>query len=174
MFRRFAVLAACVWVAAPARADLSSVSATGFVSSFQREVKATPSQAFEALGRIDQWWNASHTYSGQAGNLRLGLRAGDCFCEQWDGGSVEHARVIYVQRDSTVRLEGGLGPLQNLAVKGVLTFSTGSKDGSTFLRLAYRVSGGTEAGLEKLAPLVDKVMGEQFARWAGHVDNGKP
>ena len=174
--RRFAAAlpVLCMALAAAAHAEVIASSPTGFTSTHRKEVKATPAQAFEAIGKLDQWWNPAHSYSGQAANLRLGLRAGDCFCEQWDGNSIEHARVIYVQRDAAVRLEGSLGPLQDMAVNGVLTMSTAIAEGKTFVRMVYRVSGGPEAGLEKLAPIVDKVMAEQFSRWAAFIDTPKP
>lgn len=161
-----AALLACALL--PARAEVTSVSSTAFVSSFSRAVQATPAQAWEALGRLERWWNPAHSYSGQAANLRLGLRAGDCFCEQWTGGSVEHARVVLALPPATLRLEGALGPLQELAVRGILTFTTAVTDGQTVLRLTYRVAGAPDAGLEKLAPLVDRVIGDQFQRWAAH------
>jgi uncharacterized protein YndB with AHSA1/START domain len=167
-----AVLPALLLAASGAlHAELSGSSATGFVSSHQRTVQATPAQAFDAVARIERWWNAAHSYSGQGANLRLALRAGECFCEQWDGGSVEHARVIQVQPGSVVRLEGALGPLQELAVKGILTFTTGVADGKTFVRLTYRVSGSPDAGLDKLAAPVDRVIGDQFARWAAYAES---
>lgn len=156
------------------RADVTSVSSTGFVSSFRRDVQATPAQAYEAVGKLPQWWNVAHSYSGKAANIRMALRAGDCFCEDWDGNSIEHARVLLVMRNSLVRLQGSLGPLQELGVNGVLTMSTGQAEGRTFVRMVYRVSGAPETGLEKLAPVVDRVMGEQFARWASFTEQSRP
>lgn len=168
-FRLAAGLASLL--AAAAHAEVTSVSPTHFLLTHRSEVKATPAQAIEAVGQLPQWWNPSHTYSGQAANLRMGLRAGDCFCEQWgEGASIEHARVILVQPGRQVRLEGALGPLQDLAVRGVLTFSArAAEGGGTQLVMTYRVAGDAAAGLERLAPVVDRVMGEQFQRWATHV-----
>ena len=159
-------------LAASAHAELTSVSPTGFTSTFRRDVQATPAQAFDAIGKLPQWWNARHTYSGESKNLRMALKAGDCFCEDWgDGSSIEHARVLLVMKNQLVRMEGGLGPLQELGVNGVLTMSTGAADGKTFVRMVYRVSGAPEAGFEKLAPIVDRVMGEQFSRWANFTES---
>jgi len=157
-----------------ASAELAGASPTGFVSTHRKAVKAAPAQAFAAIERVDQWWNPAHTYSGKSANLRIPLRAGECFCESWDGHSVEHARVVMVQRDQTLRLEGSLGPLQALPVKGMLTFSTVVEEGAPVVKLSYRVSGPPDAGLEKLAPLVDKVIGEQFQRWAAFADGNPP
>jgi len=172
---RRAALAALLAATGACQAELTSSTPTGFVSSHQRTVQATPAQAFEAIARVERWWNAAHSYSGQASNLRLALRAGECFCEQWEGGSVEHGRVILVRPDALVRLDAALGPLQELAVRGVLTFATGVADGKTFARLTYRVSGSADAGLGQLAVPVDRVIGEQFARWSAYAESaGKP
>ncbi|MBI5278760.1 MAG: ATPase [Burkholderiales bacterium] len=157
-------------LATSAHADVTAVSANGFTSTFRKEVGVAPAQAYDAIGRLPQWWNQEHTYSGKAANLRLGLKAGDCFCEDWDGNSIEHARVLLVMRNQLVRMEGGLGPLQPLAVSGVLTLSTGTRDGKAFMQMVYKVSGAPETGFDKLAPLVDRVMGEQFTRWANYVE----
>jgi hypothetical protein len=97
------------------------------------------------------------------------MRAGGCFCEQWDGNSIEHARVIYAARDKVLRLEGALGPLQGMAVAGVMNYAIASADGKTTLTYTYRVR-GADAELEKLAAIVDKVVGEQFARLVAFVE----
>jgi len=170
MRHRLAVCVAGV-LAATAHAEVTSASPTHFLLTHRAEVKATPAQAIEAVGQLPQWWNPSHSYSGQGASLRMGLRAGDCFCEQWgEGASVEHARVVQVLPGRQVRLEGALGPLQELAVRGVLTFSArAAEGGGTQLVMTYRVAGDAAAGLERLAPVVDRVMAEQFQRWAAHV-----
>ena len=169
--RRTVVAAVLLAAAGACQAELAGSTPTSFVSSHQRSVQATPAQAFDAIARVERWWNGAHSYSGQASNLRLALRAGECFCEQWAGGSVEHGRVVLVRPDALVRLDAALGPLQELAVRGVLTFSTGVADGKTFVRLTYRVSGSADAGLEQLAAPVDRVIGDQFARWAAYAES---
>ncbi|HEX6708623.1 MAG TPA: hypothetical protein VF169_28055 [Albitalea sp.] len=161
-------------LAGPARADLAAVSPTGFTITHRHALKATPQQAIEAVGRVDRWWNGDHTYSGNPANLRLEPVAGGCFCERWDGGSVQHAQVLYVGKDAVVRLQGALGPLQELPVVGILTFAAATGEGKTVLTVTYRVAGPGDIGLEKWAGAVDKVIGEQAARLASFVDKGKP
>jgi uncharacterized protein YndB with AHSA1/START domain len=156
-----------------AAAETSSVSASGFTVTHQREVKATPHQVFESIGHVARWWNGTHTWSGDAANLSLELNAGGCFCERWSGGSVQHAMVVYVGRDRTVRLLGSLGPLQELGVNGVLTFDVATSDGKTILKASYRVSGAPSAGLEPLAAPVDRVIGEQVGRLVVYAE-GRP
>ena len=71
---------------------------------------------------------------------------------------------------------GLFGPLQDLAVVGVLTIVTASGVGAEadqqFLRMTYRVAGGADAGLDKLAPAVNGVIGEQFKRLKSLIETG--
>lgn len=166
-------LACLVLATQPAQADTTAVSGSGFTSSFRAEIKTAPAQAWAAIVQLPRWWNPSHTYSGNASNLSLDAQAGGCLCERWRDAagashSVQHARVVLAQESRVLRLNGALGPLQDMAVVGVLsivsTTGTGAEAGQHFLRMTYRVAGGAEAGLDKLAPAVDGVIGEQFKR----------
>ena len=166
---RIATFAALAALASPAGAETSQVGPSGFLVTHRVELAATPAVAYAALGEIGKWWNPQHTYSGVATHLTLEPRAGGCFCEAWgDGNTIEHARVIYAMRDRNLRLEGGLGPLQDMAVAGIMNFAFATVEGKTVLTFTYRVR-GAEAGLDKLAAIVDKVLGEQVTRFAEHV-----
>ena len=161
-------------LAAPAWADTGNVTPQGFVSIFRDEVKAPLPQLWQAMLQLPRWWNNQHTYSGQASNMSLDAQAGGCWCERWgDGQSVEHGYVVLVQPGRTLRLYGNLGPLQELPVQGVLTFTVAMQENKTILRMTYRVS-GPDAGLDKLAPIVDQVIGEQFKRLKLFAETGKP
>ena len=166
--------ASAIGLAGPAAAAAADVSPSGFLVTAQQDVKANPHRVFESLGEVGKWWNPRHTYSGNAANLSLQTQGPGCFCERWDGNFVEHARVIYSARDSTLRLEGGLGPLEELAVNAVLTFTVQETAGKTTLRLSYRVSGSAAAGLQDLAGPVDFVISEQLQRLAAYIETGKP
>lgn len=173
--RRTAPLAlALALLVGAAHAEVSGVSPSGFVITQRMETKATPAQVYAAIGHPERWWNPEHTYSGDAANLSLALTAGGCFCERWADGSVEHARVLHVLRDRAVRLSGAFGPLQALAVDAVLTIAIATKDGHTTLQMTYRVSGNADAALDKLAPPVDGVLGEQFKRLESFAATGSP
>jgi uncharacterized protein YndB with AHSA1/START domain len=154
-----------------AAAELSGTTPQGFTVTHVVDVKATPARVFEAFGQVGRWWSDAHTHSGRASNLTLDPTAGGCFCERWDGASVEHARVVNVGRNAHVRLEGALGPLQELPVRGVLTMSVkaGADERST-VRFVYRVGGPPEAGLDRWAAPVDQVLGEQLVRLARHLE----
>jgi len=168
------VAALAAGVAVPANAVLSDVGPNGFVVTVRHELKATPRRTWEALGEVDRWWNGQHSWSGSAANLSLGRRAGDCFCERWAAGSVEHGRVVMALEDKLLRLDAALGPLQALGVRGILSFAIATAEGRTVLVITYRVSGGDKAGLQELSGPVDGVIAEQARRLAAWIDTGKP
>jgi uncharacterized protein YndB with AHSA1/START domain len=120
---------------------------------------------------VERWWNDRHTWSGSAKNLSLQADASGCFCERWDGSAVEHGRVVYLVKGSTLRLSAALGPLQALPVQGVLTFAMVERAGKTILQVTYRV-GGAAPELEALAPAVDGVIGEQVDRLVRFAETG--
>jgi uncharacterized protein YndB with AHSA1/START domain len=161
--------------ALPAGADVAEVTPAGFTVSYREEIKATPDAAWKAIVALPSWWDGEHTYSGQAANLSVDAQAGGCWCERWgDGRSVRHGTVILVQPGSVIRFDAALGPLQELAVQGILTIVTGVQDGKTMLRMTYRVAGNDAAALDKLAPPVDRVIGLQYRRLKALIETGRP
>lgn len=167
--------AACALVAPAAWAETSQVTSAGFISQYREEVAAPPEAVWKAMTQMHRWWNPRHSYSGQAGNLSFEPSAGGCFCERWgDGNSVQHATVLFVQNGRVIRLTGGFGPLQELAVNAVLTMVTSAQEGKTMLRFTYRVVGHADSALDKLAPAVDRVLGEQFSRLKRMAETGSP
>lgn len=173
--RNIAATLLLVVLAAHVRAETSNVSPTGFVSTFREELKASSDDTWKAILQLPRWWSDSHTYSGKASNLSLDPVAGGCWCERWgEGNSVQHGQVVLVQPGRVLRMNASLGPLQDLAVNGVLTIVTSAQDGKTFLRMTYRVAGNADAGLEKLAPVVDQVIGTQYRRLKALAETGQP
>jgi uncharacterized protein YndB with AHSA1/START domain len=163
---------------APARAEVAGASPSAFEIRAEAETTATPQQAWRAVTRLDRWWNAQHTYSGNAGRLRLEARAGGCWCERWGNGqSVEHARVVLVMEHDgvrTLRAVGGLGPLQEMGVNGALTFTVAPHASGAKITMTYRVTGDASSGLDQVAPLVDMVLTEQFGRLIRYSGSGSP
>ena len=160
-----------------ARAEVAASAPSSFVLQAEGSTTATPDAAWAALGRIGAWWSSAHTYSGDSARLSLQRRAGGCFCERWEGQSVEHARVVLVMEQNgvrTLRLQGALGPLQEMGVSGVLTFTVAPHPGGAMLTMTYRVAGDPGLGLAELAPLVDQVLMEQFARLRSYATSGAP
>ena len=175
-FRAWVVLV-LVTVAWSARAEIKAGSGDGFVVAFSQRINVAPAAVFAALPAVDRWWSSDHTWSGNAANLSLKAEAGGCFCERWKDGNVEHGRVITVLRDQMLRLQSALGPLQGGAVNGVLTFQlvpdAKAAAAATVLTLTYVVNGASASALDKLAPAVNEVLGEQFGRLVRFVETGQ-
>jgi len=98
---------------------------------------------------------ADHTRSGTRESLSLRAEAGDCYCEQWAGGSAEHGRGIMVIPERMLRFDAALGPFQEMAISGVLTITLAEQDGVTTADVSYRVSGDEAHKLDGIAPIVD-------------------
>ena len=162
---RNAILAAALVIATPAAAEVKSSTPNGFVIEQQIQTVVPPTALFGAFGRIQDWWDPEHSYSGEAGNLSLSLTPGGCFCERLkDGGGIEHMRVAYVEPGKQVVLTGALGPLLYEAVSGVMTAKVEPAAGGSRLTLTYRASGFADGGAQRLAPLVDEVLAVQTKR----------
>jgi len=161
--------------AQPAMAEVAASSEAGFVSHNEVLVDAAPAAAWAAMTQPSQWWNGAHTYSGDAANMTIDVRAGGCFCEAVPGpggalgGVVEHMRVVHVAPGSMLRLSGGLGPLQSEAVTGVLTMTIAADGEGAKISWDYVVGGYMRASMREMAPLVDQVVGEQLLRLAARL-----
>lgn len=168
---------AALFAAAPARAEVGSTSPNGFVIQAETVVATSPDQVWRALGRVGRWWNSAHTYSGNARNLQVDLRAGGCWCERWDGQSVQHGVVVLVMEHEgvrTLRYDAPLGPLQEMAVNAVLTFTLTPDANGTKIAMTYRVSGDPSLPFAQIAPGVDSVLMEQFGRLSRYSATGSP
>jgi hypothetical protein len=164
-------MAAALLVTVPALAEVQEARDGFFRIRSVILVEASPAAAYRALVRVPAWWDPAHTWSGSSKNLSLDARAGGCFCEKLKGrGSVEHARVVFAQPGQLLRMNGALGPLQEMPVTGVLTYTLAPDGPGTRVTLTYQVSGVMSMAADKLAPLVDQVMGAQFERFRGYVN----
>lgn len=156
----------------PAAAEVTASSESGFVSHNEVLVDANAETAWDAMLSPAEWWNGAHTYSGDPANLVLRATTGGCFCEGIPSaaddpdGEIEHMRVIYMVPYSTLRMTGGLGPLQSETVTGVLTMTLAPDGEMTRISWDYVVGGYTRMPMAELAPLVDQVIGEQLLRLA--------
>ena len=154
----------------PAAAEVTASSDRGFVSHNEVLVDVSPAQAWAEMLRPAGWWNGDHSYSGNAANMTIDARVGGCFCEAIPGpagepaGQIEHMRVLYLAPGSTLRMTGGLGPLQSEAVTAVLTMTVKPEGEMTRISWDYVVGGYGRLDLARIAPLVDMVIGEQFER----------
>ena len=173
MRHRSSFVLASVWalIAAPAAAEVTATNDSGFVSRNEVEVPVSPEEAW-ALMLKPAWWNPDHSYSGSADNMSIEPVAGGCFCETIPGangaapGEVEHMRVIYIAPGSTLRMSGGLGPLQSEAVTGVLTMTVEPAPAGSRIVWEHVVGGYMRPSMTEMAPAVDRVVGEQLSRLA--------
>ena len=152
--------------ASPAAAEVVSASANGFHLRHSVTLTTGSGAAFDAFAKIDRWWSPDHTYGGDASRLSLALKPGGCFCEALTGGGVEHLRVNYVDRPKRLVLTGALGPLLYQAVAGVMDVRFEADGAGTKVTLDFKAAGFATGGADTLAPAVDKVLGEQFTRYA--------
>ena len=168
-------IAALVLIAAippGAGAEVKSAAPDSMLIEHRFTIAAPAAKVWESLQHPERWWPADHTWSGKRENLSLVAEAGGCFCERWDGNSIEHGRVVMVLKGNMLRLDATLGPLQEMAVTGVITFVLAEKEGATNLVVTHRVSGDPSHKLDQLAPIVDQVNGLQFGGLAA--DAAKP
>lgn len=149
-----------------ARADVTAKAPDGMTLHIVTETALDRDAAWARLVDIASWWSDGHTYSGAAASLSLDAQAGGCWCEIWSGGEVEHGRVVMVTPKQALRVHGAFGPLQDLGVQAAMTFTlSDGAAGKTKLALDYKVVGSSLSGLDKLAPIVDQVLGEQVKRF---------
>jgi len=161
--------------AGPAAAELKGVAAGHFESTHRAEVSATPARVYEVFAQLPTWWDPRHSWSGDARHMTLEAREGGCWCERWgDSASVQHARVLQAIPGRGIVMDAALGPLLSLPARGVFLLALGRSGDKTVLRMSYRVSGAPELALDQLAPAVDRVLAEQFARLTSMVETGKP
>jgi uncharacterized protein YndB with AHSA1/START domain len=162
-------------VAVPAAAEVKSVAPNGFEVASMATISAPPDRVYAALGEVGRWWSSSHTFSRDAANLSIELRAGGCFCERLkDGGSVQHLQVVYAAPGAGLRLRGALGPLQTEGVDGTLSWALKPVAGGTNVTLSYVLGGYIRSGMEQWAPKVDRVLDEQLQRLKSFVEGKSP
>lgn len=164
---------AAVCLAAPvvAPAEVRDASSAGFTSENVATVPVDTTVAWTAVvDDVGCWWLADHTWWGDAAKLSIEPRAGGCFCEIDGERQARHMTVVFVDPGTTLRLTGGLGPLQGMGLDGVLEWQLAPADGGdTKITLRYRVGGYTPDGLEALAPAVDGVLAAQLRSLAAHL-----
>jgi len=160
---------------APAPAAVVDATAGGFTVRHTIEVRGQATAAYRTVvERVSAWWQSDHTFSGNAANLSIDARPGGCFCESLPGGGgVRHLTVVYADAGKLLRLSGGLGPLQDLAVEGTMTWKFTQSTTTTTIEMTYAVGGYTPGGLAALAPIVDMVLGTQVARLKRLIDTGR-
>ena len=149
----------------PVLAAVKDSSPAGFTIENTQSVPVDAQATWDTLvDDVDQWWPADHTWWGDAANLSITARAGGCFCERHGAQQARHMTVAFVDPGKTLRLVGGLGPLQGMGLDGALEFRLAPDldTGGTHITMWYRAGGYSPDDLSKFAPVVDKVMAAQL------------
>ncbi len=164
-FISFGFLVFGLLILVPSHAEVVHSAPNGFEIKLGVSVPTSPKLAYEQFLKVNEWWSPDHTWWGNAENLSLEAKAGGCFCETEGDNSVLHMTVVFVDPNREIRLSGGLGPLQQMGLHGVLTFKfIPVSDNETRIVQIYRVTGYDPNGLETLAPIVDQVQAVQMSR----------
>ena len=162
-------------LAGAAKAEVVDANAGGFQVKQTAEIAAPAGKVWAALGQVGDWWDSAHSWSHDAKNLSLELKPGGGWCEALpNGGGARHMTAIFIAPGKTAILDGTLGPLMFSGASGHLVWSLAEKDGRTTLTQTYYVGGYFQGGLDKLAPAVDGVLGDQLGRLKRYVETGKP
>ena len=91
-----------------------------------------------------------------------------------NGGSVRHLSVVFAAPGKTLRLNGGLGPMQDMAVAGSLTFALSEAAGKTTIALMYKVGGYLAGGLDAMSKPADAMLSGSMQRLKRFIDTGTP
>lgn len=153
-------------------AEVVDSASHGFSLNNKVEVQVSPEKAYDSIVRdISLWWDPDHTFSGDSGNLSLVDQANGCFCEKLpSSGGVRHGTVVYAAPGKLLRLTGGLGPLQGMAVVGTMSYRMARSEERTTITMEYQVSGYYPDGLDTLADTVDGVLKGQLLRLKKHIE----
>ena len=161
---RMAIIAAASLFAVQAHAAVTDVAATGFEIEHTIHITAAAGAVYDSLIQPARWWSSEHSYSGNAANFSLEAKAGGCWCEKLESGSVAHMTVALAMPGKLLVLHGGLGPLIDQAMDGAMKWSLKPAGAETDLTVTYRISGYMKGGFGTMPKAVDGVLGEQIAR----------
>ena len=166
-------VAVALVLATAAKAEVVDRSPAGFESRQEVAISARPAAVYAALFQIGRWWDSKHSWSGDARNLVMDPADG-CFCEKLKKGQVRHMTIVYAD-GATLRLFGGLGPLQTTGATGHLSFAVQPAGPATRLVVTYDVGGYAKGGLAEVwADPVDGVIRAQVVRLKRYVETGAP
>jgi hypothetical protein len=172
--RTTAMIAVMALCAPPVRADVTDSASNGFTVKIAVDVAAPAAKAYGSIVDVASWWDPEHTYSGKASNLSIDATPGGCFCEKLPNGGVRHLTVVYADSGKVLRLSGGLGPMQDMAVSGSLNFALAESAGKTTIVLTYKVGGYLPGGVDAMAKPADAMLTGAMQRLKRFIDTGKP
>ncbi len=164
----FVAITALIAQAAIQKSEVTEVAANGFQIKMTIPCEAKPDVVYACfVDHIGDWWDKSHTYTNNSKNLTIDARPHGWLSETLpNGGFVRHFEIVYLAPNKTIRLEGGMGPLQDQGVAGSMTIHfKPSSDGTSTIDLTYNVGGfmpGGENTMKQWAPVVKQVITGQM------------
>src|SRR5258708_25220106 len=163
-------------LAAPLRGEVIESTATGFLVRNTAAINAAPEKVYAALtDGVGGWWDPAHTFSHDASSLSVDAKPGGCFCERLpDGGGVRHMSVVYASPGKLLRLTGAIGPLQEAALAGTMTWNLSEAGSGTTVELIYTVGGFRAGGLRDIPTVVDGGLPGPLARLKALVQTRRP
>lgn len=164
MKTRLPAILAGLFLVATARADIVESSDSHYVLKHEATSSLAPDALWARFIIPADWWHPDHTYSGDANNLSLQPNAGGLWLERWDGGSVIHGSVLYVEDGKSMRLYAPFGPLQGLGVYTVWTITISAEGTGSKVVFDEISTGPPSADLDELAKAVDYVKTEGISR----------
>jgi uncharacterized protein YndB with AHSA1/START domain len=169
MTRGIVLLVAVLLTVTSAVAKVDRHGPTGFVVSLEVSVNAPPDQTYAAFLRIGQWWSKAHSFSGDAANMTIDVKAGGCWCEALpNGGFVKHMELASAMPPNSLVFKGGLGPMHFMAASGSMVVKFTKAATGTKTTLQYSVAGDDAGAFEKLSAAVDGVLAEQLNNYAAY------
>ena len=164
------------FLAAPLPGEVIESTAAGFLVRNTATISAPPATVYTALtDQVGGWWDPVHTFSHDSHNLSFDAKPGGCFCERFpDGGGVQHMSVIFASPGKLLRLSGAIGPLQEAALTGTMTWALSQAGGGTTVEMTYTVGGFRAGGFRDMPTIVDGVLRGQLARLKAFVETGRP
>lgn len=168
--------AALLLMAGHAGGEVLHSGENGFELQHEVVIATDKSSAWQAaVYEVGRWWNDDHTISGDASRMSIDAVPLGCFCENLGAGNgVVHLFVTTVQKDSSLRLTGGLGPLGVIGVNGNMIWDFFDDEGGTRVRFSYAVGGYHKDGLDQWAAPVDFVVGEALNRLKAYAEGRDP
>ncbi|MEM6775926.1 MAG: SRPBCC domain-containing protein [Pseudomonadota bacterium] len=154
------VLMCAIGVTAPAHAEVVSASDSHFTLRHDGHTSRSVEDTWQRLIRPSSWWDPRHSYSGDAANISLELEVGGLWREDWDGGSVAHGTVLFIDEEKTLRLEAPFGPLQGMGAYVVWTITLEAAEEGTNVVFEESAIGPAGANYQAMAEAVDGVKTE--------------
>ncbi len=164
--------------AAPAlvQAEVLDSGPGGFTVRGTVTLRVPPTVAYQKFVRnVADWWDSSHTFSRDAGNLAMDDKPGACLCEKFpDGGGVKHLEVVYAAPGKALGLRGAMGPMLTLGLTAGLEIRFAAEGSGTKVTYTYSVGGYVPKGANTWAAPVDGMLAGTFSRFETYANTGSP